>query len=978
MKSRTRLFLFSIVCLASLLTAQEPWRTGIKSPADLDRLIQETSRRVEASPGDAGPLLSLARMEIAGGRYPEAEKHLDEAFHRGGRKVPALLALAELRFRTYRFSDFDKILAEARSTAPGDPELRLLEARSAFARMDYPAAQAIFDDLSRRDPSSPAPLLGLAEIRYEDQRFDEAKALAEKALALDKGSSRAYSILSQIARFRQDNEAWKATAGKAVDLDPLDPEARVRRAFVLTRLEGKLREGYDEVRTALRLDPFCHSAYSFLGNGGTPYDYKEQPAVLSPEARAQAASIPAGTRARIEKLLAEGDQALLARRYPEALAAAESALALDPRSVTALVWKGSALYHQKKLEDALAAFRRALDINPDYGLAHYGVSQALLRMKDRINVKIPAMEKIFAGMDAPEPEGLRDVFINYAECDEELQRIIRLSVAPLGHYMKTLKIAGATYYIQPFHRFLWQSPKHPGLRGRRTFDLRLWDDVKGVGGFHAVAAADWQRDFKYFRTNVLLHEFTHQVHQFLSPGQREEVKRLFLKAKKERRTLTYYADYNEMEYLAVAVPAYAAEVKLGVGHTREDLRRIDPDLYAFIQGMNTRESYRDNEVQAYLRKAQAALREDGPDAAAAVYREALAATGPAAELFVGWGAALRVKGERDEARKILERARREFPKEAGPAVALAEDIVFAERDYLRALNLLDSAAREFPGAFDVFAKLGETALASGDLDRAREAYRQALAIDPYSAPAYIQLARSYFHREDYGEAAKAFESAFAISKLDASAFADLARLSLEAGKAEEAERALETGRVLGPNDPRVREVQAWFLARRGKSPDSGRGDVPAAIEALNALVKERPDRIETRTLLAEIALETDVEAAERHADEARNFLASAGRATFVRENSTWAVRGLYSEIAASRLLTVSAAIQERKGNRSQARTLHEAAYARFPFNFRSAAALAGFFREEGRAADAERILAEMKRRGAPAKYLEAAPRRTDR
>jgi tetratricopeptide (TPR) repeat protein len=960
---------FTIISLGPVFAGQESWRAAVKSPADLDNLIRETARKADASPGDASLLLSLARMEVAGGRYPEAEGHLAETLRLGGRKTAPLLVLADLQFRTYRLDDFDRTMAEAWASAPDDPEFRLLEARSAFARMDFASSRAIYEDLARRSPSSPLPLLGLAEVLYEEQRLDEAKALAEKALALDRGSSRAYSLLAQIARFRQDNDVWKSAAEKAVELDPLDPEARVRRAFVLTRLEGKLREGYEEVRTALKLDPFCHSAYSFLGNGGTPYDYREQPAALSEEAKAYAASVSEEAKAKVEALIAQGDRDLLAHRYPEALAAAEAALALDPRNVTALIWRGSALYHLKRFEEALASFRRALDANPDYGLAHYGLSQVLLRMKDRRNVKLPEMEKVFAGMDAPEPEGLRDVFLNYAECDEELQRIIRLSVAPLSGYMKTLKIAGATYYIQPFHRFLWQSPKHAGLRGRRTFDLRLWDDVKGVGGFHAVAAADWQRDFKYFRTNVLLHEFTHQVHQFLSREEREEVKRLFLKAKKERRTLTYYADYNEMEYLAVAVPAYAAEIKLGPGYTREDLRRIDPDLYAFIDKMNRKASYRENEIQAYLRKAQSALREEGPEAALAVHDEAAAAYGAQAEILVGRGAALRLKGDPGEARAMFDRARREFPKEAGPAVALAEDIVYAERDSGRALALLAEAASAFPNSFDVFAKRAEIALAAGRPDEAAEAARRALEIDPYSAPAYVLLARSSFYREDYEEAEKAFQKAFAISKLDASAFADLALLLLEKGASAESETALETARSLGPNDPRVREVRAVFAARRG--------DVQAALDILDTLIQDRPDRLEAYTLYADLALDSRLETAWLKAVEAIPLVAEKGPVTFVRENANWRAKGLHSSIAVSHFFSALARVVEKMAaprGGSAARLTQEWAYARFPFNFRSALALAEFYVKEGRKADAGRILQDLRNRRAPAKYVQAAER----
>jgi hypothetical protein len=68
----------------------------------------------------------------------------------------------------------------------------------------------------------------------------------------------------------------------------------------------------------------------------------------------------------------------------------------------------------------------------------------------------------------------------------------------------------------PFHKLLWESPTLGGMKGRRTFDLRLGDDVKGCGGRTSSSGADWEKDVKYRRYNVVSHEFTHQVHSFLT------------------------------------------------------------------------------------------------------------------------------------------------------------------------------------------------------------------------------------------------------------------------------------------------------------------------------------------------------------------------------------------------------------------------------------------------------------------------------
>jgi len=133
------------------------------------------------------------------------------------------------------------------------------------------------------------------------------------------------------------------------------------------------------------------------------------------------------------------------------------------------------------------------------------------------------------------------------------------------------------------------------LKGQRTFDLRLWDDVKGLGGRRAMSGEDWERDVKYLRFNVVAHEFAHQIHRMLPAEVQAEIDRLYAKAKAERKTLDFYSDQNVMEYFAVGVEAYVSEAKLAdqkiaYGHTRQELLDRDPDLYKLIErldGMDT-------------------------------------------------------------------------------------------------------------------------------------------------------------------------------------------------------------------------------------------------------------------------------------------------------------------------------------------------------------------------------------------------------
>ena len=254
---------------------------------------------------------------------------------------------------------------------------------------------------------------------------------------------------------------------------------------------------------------------------------------------------------------------------------------------------GTAHHQLGDYEAALEWFERILADHPGYGLAHYGVAMSLGRMRDRVIVGLDEMREVFAGRDAPEPEGLREVFPDYERLDEELQKIVRLSVEPFSNFLPMLAARGATFRLLPFHKLLWQSPHKEFNRGRHTFDLRLWDDVKGQGGFHAVGGEEWVRGVRYQRWNVITHEFTHQVHQMLPDDLREEISRLYAVAKAERRTLDYYADFNEMEYFAQAAEAFISEVKFidqrgTSGHTRALLAEKDPALYEFLSRLNER------------------------------------------------------------------------------------------------------------------------------------------------------------------------------------------------------------------------------------------------------------------------------------------------------------------------------------------------------------------------------------------------------
>ena len=568
---------------------------SVRTVAQLDSAVQATRGLLADEPGSSDRLCRMAALRMQGGHFEEADSILVGLLAVDPGHLDALLTQAVLRRRQYRFGEAGRIVAQAAglagaglgaaNPATGVPplasaDLALLRGRLALDAMDITRADSIYTGLLESYPNSAKARLGAAEIAFWQHRSEDARDFLQSALTLDPHLASAHLLAARIHREAQENAEWRTSVHRAVEVDSLSANGHAQLATVF-RNDSAIAEAYHHAHFAIALDPYAQGAHSYLGNGGSLLGYDSVPAD------------PAEFDGRIGELLAMGDEHLLARQYEEAMGPFREVLAADPGNVVALMGIGTAHYQLGDYDAALEWFERILADHPGYGLAHYGVAMSLGRMRDRVIVGLDEMREVFARRDAPEPEGLRVVFPDYERLDEELRKIVRLSVEPFSNFLPVLAARGATFHLLPFHKLLWQSPHKEFNRGRHTFDLRLWDDVKGQGGFHAVGGEEWVRGVRYQRWNVITHEFTHQVHQMLPEDLQEEISRLFAVARRERRTLDYYADFNEMEYFAQAAEAFISEVKFidqrgTFGHTRALLAEKDPALYEFLGRLNER------------------------------------------------------------------------------------------------------------------------------------------------------------------------------------------------------------------------------------------------------------------------------------------------------------------------------------------------------------------------------------------------------
>jgi tetratricopeptide (TPR) repeat protein len=887
----------------------------IKTFEELEKAIDQAKEVVRANPEDVEIHHRLARLLMKNGKFNAAEKSLNNALKIDKEHLPSIITLADLNRKRFRFDKAEIVLETVVELAPTSRAGHLLAARFIIDRMDFEGANEIYLNILKESTESAEALCGIAEIYYWWNDYIDAEEYIQKCLEVDPGFAPAYVIQSRIHRIRQDNDKWNEWGRKAVELDPFDDDARANLANILFRGEGKLREGYEQAKIALRINPYCHLAHVYLGNGWTPHDYEEQKIEGDEK-----------TVAKIKELLKTGDKNLLERKFKKADQAFNKVLRMMPKNITAKIGKGTFNYHQEKYDEALPWFFQVLNINPDYGLAHYGVCQTLLRKKDRINVRFKEIERDFAAKFVSEPPFMRDVFINYEKLDYDLQKILCMAVQPLKNYLKALKIAGATFYLSPFHKFLWEAPHNQGLKGQRTFDLRLWDDIKGNGGFHSTSGADWEKDVKYLRFNVVAHEFAHQVHLFLSKKHREEIKWLFLKAKKERKTLDFYADFNEWEYFAVGVEAYVspdklADQKIGYGHTRNELLENDPDLYYFIEGLGNLESYEESEILAAVQKAMMSLRSEGKEKSLAILEESIEVYGKHPDFLDAMATVYQREKEMDKAKDMYIRAVDEFPDDSTGYLGLAEIYFYTDHDQKKAIALLEDSVERFSGGVDLLVKLGELYYFAAEVDKAVEVLQKALSIDPFPDPysssdPYYYLAKSFAGKEEYEKAAKLLD--FSLAELDKNNLrvrAERAYVALMMEDRNAVQEHIDLAVTLRGRDARVQEIRALFLEDQGKREE--------ARQVLEKLAEQRPNRVEPKIQLARMIMETD-------AGKAREFLDAA------MAN----VDQIPDQILVSRLHTAYGLLEEKAGEIEKAIDFHKKAVALFKYNSESAAALA--------------------------------------
>ena len=314
-----------------------------------------------------------------------------------------------------------------------------------------------------------------------------------------------------------------------------------------------------------------------------------------------------------ELLAARGSALFRVQRTEDSAKAYHQVVQLDSRHAEAHLRLGSGLLAPAKIVipaelrlavGALAAgerlraielFERVLERQPGNAIAHRLLGETLYaeRMAQSMASQDEAFLALTKAMPKPNTRGLpvAEFVAGYQTLSPTRRLVVDRTAALFRKQLHKLVTVGGRHDLLAELERTTDSKARANLRGRRTFDGRVWDDVRGVGGMQAATGIEALDEAATFGFDTFAHEVAHQVHFFtFSPLQRARVRSLYRRAMKEQRCLDYYAASNEAEYFGQGVEAFVSLAKrpgseTTHGHTRFELLRLDPLLHEFIAGL---------------------------------------------------------------------------------------------------------------------------------------------------------------------------------------------------------------------------------------------------------------------------------------------------------------------------------------------------------------------------------------------------------
>jgi tetratricopeptide (TPR) repeat protein len=734
--------------------------------------------------------LAAGHVALARQNFPAAEYALSALQERSGLLPRERSLLYQLAFARDDEATVDS-LARARIGAGRDadaiPDL-LAAARVGYDMLDYPRAESLFARALEAAPTSPSrPAWG------------------------DSTSARRALALTGLALVKQKRRDWDGSLATLRDALAEDGSADVLMTLTETLIRlGRTDEAISAAEWAVKLAPYNDAAHYLLGNGYARKNYT-QLAAAYPAAFADAAGRAAIRRA--DALLAAGGR-------DAARAAYAAVVAAHGGWVDARVRLASLDFEDGRFAESRDGCFNALAVCPEYGRAHAVLAKALEAQRFAVDVHRAGYEARFAAAPMPDVPGIEKFVTNWRSLSPRHQKRVALSVAPWKHYVPVLIDGGATYFIKPVYMLLSECPAQEPLRDQRiSYDSRLWDDVRGCGGYHTVTGIEDVERTIFDRYNTVLHELTHQVHAVLPADDSRAIQEHY-RAAKERDDatkngyLSRYAGGSVYEYFAEGANSLHAPMRDAYDPrevVRERLDRIDPALRTLVEGFMARTDVSASYPIAYAAGGDDRVERGKVDEAVPLYDKALARDSTNETALVSLSRALLLGNRAREAAHTADRAVAAHPASGPARVALCDALWHTQAGPAAARAMLQAARAQVRAEdrYQVDEEIGRMAWVEGDGAASLAAFDSVLAYQSDNPEGQQGRAAALALAGRTDDAIAQYEQAVRMRTGIADLRCAYARDLLRIGRTAEARAQLDAARLLDEKNPTAEALRGW-------------------------------------------------------------------------------------------------------------------------------------------------------------------------
>ncbi|MFB9926809.1 tetratricopeptide repeat protein [Amycolatopsis halotolerans] len=293
-----------------------------------------------------------------------------------------------------RFGEAETALRDALEIRPDDPDLVKEGCWLAKDQSRFEEAVGWADRLLAVKPRDKLTLLSKVDLLCKQRRFAEAEGAAQEAIDLLPGDVGGLLTAGEVAEDQFRFEEALSWAQRAFAVDPQDLSVLQSRVFALRGLR-RFEAAEEVVREAVGQHPDDPARWVLAGwVAGDLLRHEEALERYDRALALEPAHLPA-LRSRIETLRD-------LRRYSDAEAAAEDAIARCPENADLLVHRGWVYSEQHEHDRALDWFQRAADLDPGSSWAWRSRMSALVSLRRHGEAEAIFAEAVQHCPDEPE------------------------------------------------------------------------------------------------------------------------------------------------------------------------------------------------------------------------------------------------------------------------------------------------------------------------------------------------------------------------------------------------------------------------------------------------------------------------------------------------------------------------------------------------------------------------------------------------